>query len=927
VLERLTKLFDSNEKEIRRLRQQVQAINALEPEVSKLSDAELQAKTAVFRERLARGATLDELLPEAFAVVRETARRVLGMRPYDVQLMGGIVLHQGRIAEMKTGEGKTLAATLPVYLNALAGRGVHVVTVNDYLARRDAEWMGAIYRFLGLSVGTIVHDLDFAARRKAYACDITYGTNNEFGFDYLRDNMVIRQDQMVQRELYYAIVDEVDSILIDEARTPLIISGPGDESPEWYYRFAQLVPRLKRDEDYTVDEKARTVALTEAGTAKVEKELGIENLFDDVHWELAHYLQQALKAYTLFKRDRDYVVKDGEVIIVDEFTGRLMFGRRYSDGLHQAIEAKEHVKIQQESQTLASITFQNYFRMYKKLAGMTGTAKTEEEEFMKIYGMDVVVIPTNAPMIRIDYPDVVYKTEKAKFEAVVEEIVAMHQTGRPVLVGTVSIEKSERLSAMLKRRGVPHQVLNAKYHEKEAEIVAQAGRLGAVTIATNMAGRGTDIMLGGNPDFLARQEMRRQGYAPELIAQAAEKGPVQDPEVAKAREVYQELYRRFKQETDAEHDKVVALGGLHIIGTERHESRRIDNQLRGRAGRQGDPGSSRFYVSLEDDLMRLFGSERISALMERLGWEDDQPIEHPQVTRALENAQKKIEARHFEIRKQVLEYDDVLNQQREIIYDQRRKVLTGQNLEPTIRQFITDVVKRLVDAYAPEKVHPEEWDLKALEERYVEIFNRRVAVPAELLESEDRHEITERLTELAQEAYQKRAQELGEPIIRELERLLLLRMVDSKWMDHLRNMDDLREGIGLRALGQQHPLIEYRREGYAMFQQMVEAIQEDTISYLFRVEPVAQPAPGRTLGRRPAVLDQARAERRPLAVLAGAAAAANGSPGRHAGPPASGPGPVQQRRVEKVGRNDPCPCGSGKKYKKCHGAPGRAAGS
>ena len=660
MLERLTKLFDSNEKELRRLRPLVQAINALEPEVSKLSDGELQAKTGEFRQRLDQGATLDDLLPEAFAVVREAARRVLGMRPYDVQLMGGIVLHQGRIAEMKTGEGKTLVATLPVYLNALTGRGVHVVTVNDYLARRDAEWMGAIYRFLGLSVGTIVHGLDLAERRQAYACDITYGTNNEFGFDYLRDNMVLHQEQMVQRGLVYAIVDEVDSILIDEARTPLIISGPGEASPEWYYRFAQLVPRLKRDEDYTVDEKARTVALTEAGVAKVEKELGIENLFDDVNWELAHYLNQALKAHTLFKRDRDYVVKDGEVIIVDEFTGRLMFGRRYSDGLHQAIEAKERVKIQQESQTLASITFQNYFRMYEKLAGMTGTAKTEEEEFMKIYGMDVVVIPTNTPMIRKDYPDVVYKTEKAKFEAVVEEIVEMHKLGRPVLVGTVSIEKSERLSAMLKRRGVPHQVLNAKYHEKEAEIVAQAGRLGAVTIATNMAGRGTDIMLGGNPDFLTRQEMRRQGYPPEVIAQAAEKGPVHDPEVAKARQVYQEIYQRMKEETDKEHDQVVALGGLHVIGTERHESRRIDNQLRGRAGRQGDPGSSRFFVALEDDLMRLFGSERITALMERLGWEDDQPIEHAQVSRALENAQKKVEARNFEIRKQVLEYDDVL---------------------------------------------------------------------------------------------------------------------------------------------------------------------------------------------------------------------------------------------------------------------------
>ncbi|BAS28775.1 preprotein translocase subunit SecA [Limnochorda pilosa] len=932
MLEQLSKLFDSNEKEIRRLRPRVEQINALEPEVSGLSDAELQAKTGEFRQRLEQGASLDDLLPEAFAVVREASRRVLGMRPFDVQLMGGIVLHEGRIAEMKTGEGKTLAATLPVYLNALAGKGVHVVTVNDYLARRDAEWMGAIYRFLGLSVGTILHGLDFAARRQAYGCDITYGTNNEFGFDYLRDNMVLRQEQMVQRGLEYAIVDEVDSILIDEARTPLIISGPSDESPEWYYRFAQLVPRLKREEDYTVDEKARTVGLTEAGTAKVEKELGVENLFDDVHWELSHYLQQALKAHALFKRDRDYVVKDGEVIIVDEFTGRLMFGRRYSDGLHQAIEAKEKVKIQQESQTLASITFQNYFRMYRKLAGMTGTAKTEEEEFMKIYGMDVVVIPTNAAMIREDHPDAVYKTEKAKFEAVVEEIAEMHETGQPVLVGTISIEKSERLSAMLKRRGVPHQVLNAKYHEKEAEIVAQAGRLGAVTIATNMAGRGTDIMLGGNPDFLARQEMRRHGYEPEMIALAAEKGPVDDPDVAKAREVYGRMYEEIKRQTDEEHRRVVELGGLHIIGTERHESRRIDNQLRGRSGRQGDPGSSRFYVSLEDDLMRLFGSERISGLMERLGWEDDVPIEHRQVSRALENAQKKVESRHFEIRKQVLEYDDVLNQQRELIYEQRRKVLMGESLEETILQFVTDAVKRLVEEYAPEKVHPEEWDLQSLRERYLEIFNRRVAVPDELLAAENREELAERLTEAAQAAYRKRTEELGEATMRELERFLLLRMVDSKWMDHLRNMDDLREGIGLRALGQQHPLIEYRREGFAMFQQMVDSIQEDTVAYLFKVEPVAQPGTAAPWARRPRALDRARAEHPPLAVMSsgqrraagggapGAAPAAGGGPG---GP--ARPAPVQPRRVQKVGRNDPCPCGSGKKYKKCHGAPGRAA--
>ena len=692
----LKKVFDFNEREIKRLRAQVDVINGYEHEVSRLSDEELRGKTCEFRTRLANGQSLEDLLPEAFAVVREASFRTLGMRHFDVQLMGGIVLHEGRIAEMKTGEGKTLVATLPAYLNALTGKGVHIVTVNDYLARRDAEWMGSIYRFLGLKVGVIVHGASHAERREAYNADITYGTNNEFGFDYLRDNMVLSLDEMVQRELNYAIVDEVDSILIDEARTPLIISGQAEESTDLYYKFASLVSRLRPGEDYTVDEKAHSVALTEAGVAKVEKMLKVENLYDDANIELTHHLNQALKAHALMKRDRDYVVKDGKVIIVDEFTGRLMFGRRYSDGLHQAIEAKERVKVERESQTLASITFQNYFRMYKKLAGMTGTAATEEEEFRKIYGLDVVVIPTNEPMIRVDHPDVIYKTERAKFNAVVQEIEELHKAGRPVLVGTISIEKSERLSEMLRKRGIPHQVLNAKYHEKEAQIIAQAGRLGAVTIATNMAGRGTDILLGGNPEFIAKQKMRELRYPPEVVNACAERWHSGDPRIEEARERYREILAEVKRETDAEKEKVIALGGLHIIGTERHEARRIDNQLRGRAGRQGDPGSSRFYVSLEDDLMRLFGGEFITNIMNRLGWDEDQPIEHPQISRAIEAAQKRVEARNFDLRKHVLEYDDVMNRQREVIYGERRKVLKGENLKPVILDMIDFVAGNIV---------------------------------------------------------------------------------------------------------------------------------------------------------------------------------------------------------------------------------------
>ena len=881
----LANLINYNQREIKRLTRVVQSINDLEAGMRRLRDEELAARTPEFRRRLEQGETMEQLLPEAFAVVREVARRTLDMRHFDVQLMGGIVLHEGNIAEMKTGEGKTLVATLPAYLNALGGQGVHIVTVNDYLARRDSEWMGRIYRFLGLKVGLVVHGLDYRQRREAYAADITYGTNNEFGFDYLRDNMALYKDEMVQRLLNYAIVDEVDSILIDEARTPLIISGQAEKSTDLYYQFARIVPRLQREVDYTVDEKAHTVAPTEEGIAKVEKMLGVSNLYDHQHMDLSHYLIQALKAHALMKRDRDYVVKDGQVIIVDEFTGRLMFGRRYSDGLHQAIEAKEGVRIERESQTLATITLQNYFRMYRKLAGMTGTAATEEEEFRKIYGMDVVVIPTNEPMIRQDLPDVIYKTEKAKFRAVVEEIVERHRTGQPLLVGTISIEKSEMLSSLLKKRGIPHQVLNAKYHEKEAEIIAQAGRLGAVTIATNMAGRGTDILLGGNPVFLARERLRAKGYPPEVVAAATDalSPHPEDPRVAEARQEYLRLLEEVRAETRAEHEKVVALGGLHIIGTERHEARRIDNQLRGRAGRQGDPGSSRFYISLEDDLMRLFGGDSLYNIMDRLGLEEDQPIEHGLITRAIENAQKKVEARNFDIRKHVLEYDDVMNKQREVIYDQRRKILEGQNLKDNVLEMIAQVIDHALGLFCHEHVVPEEWNLAGLVD-YMEnlLFSpRRLKVKE--LEGLSRAALKDLLYGLALDLYRAKEEALGEENMRELERVVMLRVVDQKWMDHLDAMDDLREGIGLRAYGQRDPLLEYKFEAYEMFQGMVQAIQEDIVRYLYRVSVVQQPQRRRVISEgKPEVQQPVRAEK-------------------------------------KVGRNDPCPCGSGKKYKKCCG--------
>ncbi|TDA65837.1 MAG: preprotein translocase subunit SecA [Clostridia bacterium] len=868
----LRNLLDDNARDIKKLSRTVQQINDLEPEMQRLRDEELAARTGEFRQRLANGAGLDDLLPEAFAVVRETSRRVLGQRPFDVQLMGGIVLHQGKIAEMKTGEGKTLVATMPVYLNALAGKGVHVVTVNDYLARRDSEWMGRIYRFLGLSVGLIVHGLDYAQRRQSYACDVAYGTNNEFGFDYLRDNMALEASQLVQRELHYAIVDEVDSILIDEARTPLIISGQAEKPTDLYYRVAKIIPRLVRETDYTVDEKARVVALTEAGVARVERLLGVDNLYDDVNMELSHQVNQALKAHVLMKRDRDYVVKDGQVIIVDEFTGRLMFGRRYSEGLHQAIEAKEGVKIQRESQTLATITFQNFFRMYGKLAGMTGTAATEAEEFRKIYGLDVVVIPTNMPMIRTDHSDRIYRTEAGKFRAVVEEIKECYQQKRPVLVGTISIEKSEKLSGMLKREGIPHQVLNAKYHEQEAQIIAQAGRLGAVTIATNMAGRGTDIMLGGNPEALAREELRRQGVEPQGVDS----------------DTWQQLLDKYQAQTEAEHEQVVATGGLHIIGTERHESRRIDNQLRGRSGRQGDPGSSRFYVSLEDDLMRLFGADSLGGILDRLGMDDSTPIDHSLVSRALENAQKKIEARNFDTRKRVLEYDDVMNQHREVIYRQRMEVLREHDLRGQILGMLDTVVDRTVERYSGESRFPEEWDLNSLLDYAEQSFLPGHGLVPGQLAGLEKEEVRQLFQARAREIYQAREDELEAELMRQLERLVVLKVVDAKWMDHLDAMDDLRQGIGLRAYGQRDPLIEYKYEAFQMFNDMIEAIQEDVVRYILRVRLAQQPQPVRP---RQVTENRGQAEQASRPV----------------------------KRETKVGRNDPCPCGSGKKYKKCCG--------
>ncbi len=874
-----------NERELKRIRPWVEQINELEPKVLSLSDDQLRSATGAFKERIDRGEALDEILPEAFAVVREAARRTLGERHYDVQLIGGIVLHEGKIAEMATGEGKTLVATLPAYLNSLTGKGVHIVTVNDYLAKRDSEWMGTIYRFLGLTVGVIVHELNDQERKRAYGCDITYGTNNEFGFDYLRDNMKFDIQDYVQRDLNYAIVDEVDSILIDEARTPLIISGPTEESTDKYYKINRIIPNLKRGKDYQVEEKSHTAFLTEEGVAQVERLLRIENLYDPRHIETLHHVNQALKAHTLFRKDVDYVVKDGQVVIVDEFTGRLMPGRRWSDGLHQAVEAKENVRIENENQTLATITFQNYFRMYKKLAGMTGTADTEAAEFRKIYNLDVVVIPTNMPLIRINYPDVIYKTEEEKFRAVVREIEELHKMGRPVLVGTISIEKSERLSFLLKKRGIPHNVLNAKHHEREAEIIAQAGRVGAVTISTNMAGRGTDILLGGNPKFLARTMV----------------GEREDPEEMK--KAYEEAYRKALSIVQKEKEKVIQLGGLHVLGTERHEARRIDNQLRGRSGRQGDPGSSRFYLSLEDDLMRIFGSERISKIMDRLGIEEDQPIEHNLVTRAIENAQKKVEAHNFEIRKHLLEYDTVMNQQREVIYTQRREVLAGEDLKESVIEMVEEQVESIVDLFVEEKAHPEDWDLKGLQDALYRQFSFRWTPPPEGGDGIDRERLKERILQKAKEVYQKKEEEFGAATLRYLEKVIMLQAVDHHWKDHLLAIDQLKEGIGLRGYGQKDPRIEYQREAYQMFLEMLDRIKRDTIEKLFAIQ----------IAKDQEIKEMKTARRQNFVMSRGPMALA----AQRGGETEDGKGVTIRREGRKVGRNDPCPCGSGKKYKRC----------
>jgi preprotein translocase subunit SecA len=890
----LKKLLGSkNERELKRLQVQVEQINALENDIAGLGDIELAAKTAEFRERLASGAALDDLLCEAFAVVREAARRVLGMRHFDAQLVGGMVLHEGKIAEMKTGEGKTLVATLACYLNALAGKGVHVVTVNDYLAQRDSEWMGQVHRFLGMTVGCVVHGLTDKQRKEVYGCDITYGTNNEFGFDYLRDNMKFSLEDYVQRPLHYAIVDEVDSILIDEARTPLIISGPSEKSSELYYTVDRIIPLLQKGEvienrdgkigqtvreftgDFTVDEKAKSAMLTEEGVGKVERLLGVENLYEPANIEILHHVNQALKAHALFRRDVDYVVKDGEVMIVDEFTGRMMPGRRWSDGLHQAVEAKEGVKIESENQTLATITFQNYFRMYDKLAGMTGTADTEATEFHEIYKLDVVVIPTNRPMIRVDQSDVIYKTEKEKFRAVVEDIIESHGKGQPVLVGTISIENSEVLAELLRKRGIPHNVLNAKHHEKEAVIVAQAGRKGAVTIATNMAGRGTDIILGGNPEMLARRE-----------AATAE-----DPEAA-----FQELLPRYLQVCAAEKAEVLASGGFYILGTERHESRRIDNQLRGRAGRQGDPGESRFYLSLEDDLLRIFGSHRVAYIMDRLKIPEGEPIEHRMISKAIENAQKKVEAHNFEIRKHLIDYDDVMNTQRTVIYTQRREVLAGKNLREIFEGIIEEIIEDTVATFCPEKAPPADWNWDRLSEDFYAQFNMPFLAPEIPSGQLTQAALIRHLLDQVRNRLAEREEEFTTPVFEHLMMVLLLQTIDSQWKDHLLSIDHLKEGIGLRGYAQRNPKEEYKREAYGLFMEMMGRIRQEVIEKIFRIQ----------LAREDDVERMEAQQRRQRLAF------------NRAGAGDQSPRPVS-RQEKKVGRNDPCPCGSGLKYKKCCG--------
>jgi preprotein translocase subunit SecA len=944
----LAKIFGTKtEREVKALLPTVAAINDLELELKELSDIDLAAKTIEFKERLSQGATLDDLLIEAFAVVREAGRRYLNMRHFDVQLIGGMVLHKGKIAEMKTGEGKTLVATLPVYLNALEGKGVHVITVNDYLAHRDSEWMGRIYKGLGMSVGVIVHDLDDEERKEAYNADITYGTNNEFGFDYLRDNMKFRIEDCVQRPHHYAIVDEVDSILIDEARTPLIISGPSEESTDKYYKVNRIIPKLVRGEviegkepgekyttgDFTVDEKHRAVGLTEEGVLKVEKLLGLPNLYDATNIEFNHHVQQALKAHVLFLKDRDYVIKDGQVIIVDEFTGRLMPGRRWSDGLHQAVEAKEGVKIERENQTLATITFQNYFRMYKKLAGMTGTAETEAAEFQKIYNLDVTVIPTNRAMIRIENADVVYRTEDEKFRNAAKEIKTLQEKGQPVLVGTISVEKSERLSGLLKRMGVTHEVLNAKNHEREAFIVAQAGRKGAVTVSTNMAGRGTDILLGGNAEFMAKESLRKQNKDPDQLQISA----VGTPE----RTEWDATLAHFKQHTDKEHDEVVSVGGLHILGTERHESRRIDNQLRGRAGRQGDPGSSRFYLSLQDDLLRIFGGQRMQNLMLRLGMEEDVPIESRLITKRIAAAQKAVETQHFEARKHLLEYDDVMNKQRQAVYGMRRQLLEGVDQKERVLEMVRGALGAFIDTRCPEGAHPDTWDLVGLRNDILSQFGHKIDVKD--IEGLQREAVEEVLAEQLSHKYQHKEDLIGADLMRQSERWIMLKVIDDQWKDHLLSMDHLKEGIGLRGYGQKDPLVEYKKESFTLFQDMMDRIEDETIRLLFFLQIAQDPGEG---GRpqlpfnideegyeegpgeeepSPAVSDQQRAaaqsslqdftrniqrkKEKEMAELqmVGGDGSANGAN-------------KQVIKGDKVGRNDPCPCGSGKKYKKCHGA-------
>jgi preprotein translocase subunit SecA len=995
----LGKVFGTkNEREIKRLMPNVAAISELEPQMKALSEEQLRAKTDEFRQRIQERLSkiqdepeagpdrvkeieklrdetlktaLDEILPEAFAVVREAGRRVLNMRHFDVQLIGGMVLHQGKISEMKTGEGKTLVATLPVYLNALSARGVHVVTVNDYLAKRDSEWMGKLYRFLGLSVGVIVHDLDDDERREAYAADVTYGTNNEFGFDYLRDNMKFDVSECVQRGHNFAIVDEVDSILIDEARTPLIISGASEESTDKYARVNRIIPKLEKGEeldtapgepkqltgDFVIDEKHRTITVTDEGWEKVEQLLGIGNIADPENWDLKHHVETAIKAHALYRKDVEYVVKDGEVLIVDEFTGRLMPGRRWSDGLHQAVEAKENVKIERENQTLATITFQNYFRMYKKLAGMTGTAETEAPEFEKIYRLEVVVIPTNRTLVRIENPDVVYRTEKEKYFAAADEILKLHQTGQPVLVGTTSVEKSERLSELLKRKSIKHVVLNAKYHEREAEIVAQAGRKGAITIATNMAGRGTDILLGGNPEFMAKQECVKKGLAqPVGAAQGRIEGKMDDGkstlfyysgnEYVVSTEQWEQIFDKYKAETDREHEEVIQAGGLHIFGTERHEARRIDNQLRGRAGRQGDPGSSRFYLSLEDDLMRIFAKEWVSNLLQRLGMEEGIPIESRLITKRIESAQKAVEAQNFEARKHLLEYDDVMNKQREAVYGLRRQLLQGlDQKELILEDYVSGILTELLDQFAARDVHAEDWDIKGLKDAIFTRFGVDILAEGVKAETLNRQELGEAIFEKLQQRYDAKENLIGPEAMRHHERMIMLSVLDSQWKDHLLNMDHLKEGIGLRGYGQHDPLVEYKRESFDMFEEMMKRFQEDTVRYLYLMQILERPSGdsgaaagpqgggptgegpeagvpvprtnGGGDGRRPRQvatsvdeLEEAfqRRKRRELeeARMAGS--------GEYQ--------PVQQvvRSGNKIGRNDPCPCGSGKKYKKCCGA-------